>query len=373
MKHEENCILGLLGTALFGKSTDRTAGAATDWQAVYRVAKEQGVYALVWEAIRRTEAEAIASLEPKLKLRWGIRVMEREQRQERQWELANELGADFAGKGLRTVVLKGWATARYYPVPAHRIGDDLDCFLGEGYEKGNEWAKQWGAPVVTKHFKHSQIYWKGLHVENHRYCSHLLFFSRRSRRFERVLQRLLREEGGLLPGSACLWGPSPKFELVFTVSHAWSHFLGEGLQLRHLCDWAVLLERYGRELDVQEFRELLQIRGQGLLAFMESITRMVHQYWGVKVPEGLVENLTTGVAEQRLLDEIFQGRIRNFQQNVGKRRRRGYLLYHAVRLAWKFPKYQGGVALWNILNNVTLFFVGEKRLLPSVQTGVCGA
>ena len=146
-------------------------GGSTDdrWRELYTAASSQGVSALVWDGIRRLPPELQPSRE--LRLRWAYNVERIERRYGQQRRRAAELAAAYAEAGIRTVVLKGFAVSRLYPVPEHRPCGDLDCFLCGDYERGNRVAEQVGAEVKRDYYKHSHIVFRGLTVENHRFCT----------------------------------------------------------------------------------------------------------------------------------------------------------------------------------------------------------
>ena len=229
-------LFALLRAGVRSGDTPDIGGSTDDrWRELYTAASSQGVSALVWDGIRRLPPESQPSRE--LRLRWAYNVERIEHRYGQQRRRAAELAAAYAEAGIRTVVLKGFAVSRLYPVPEHRPCGDLDCFLCGDYERGNRVAEQVGAEVKRDFYKHSHIVFRGLTVENHRFCT-AVRGSRRAKRFERHLQRLL-VEGPLscIPETALLV-PPPDFNALFLAKHALSHFLTEGISLRHLCDWA---------------------------------------------------------------------------------------------------------------------------------------
>ena len=247
-------LFALLRAGVRSGDTPDIGGLTDDrWRELYTAASSQGVSALVWDGIRRLPPESQPSRE--LRLRWAYNVERIERRYGQQRRRAAELAAAYAEAGIRTVVLKGLAVSRLYPVPEHRPCGDLDCFLCGDYERGNRVAEQVGAEVKRDFYKHSHIVFRGLTVENHRFCT-AVRGSRRAKRFERHLQRLLAE-GPLscIPETALLV-PPPDFNALFLVKHALSHFLTEGISLRHLCDWAVFIDREGDAVDWTAFRKV---------------------------------------------------------------------------------------------------------------------
>ena len=220
-------LFALLRAGVRSGDTPDIGGSTDDrWRELYTAASSQGVSALVWDGIRRLPPESQPSRE--LRLRWAYNVERIERRYGQQRRRAAELAAAYAEAGIRTVVLKGLAVSRLYPVPEHRPCGDLDCFLCGDYERGNRVAEQFVAEVKRDFYKHSHIVFRGLTVENHRFCT-AVRGSRRAKRFERHLQRLLAE-GPLscIPETALLV-PPPDFNALFLAKHALSHFLTEGI------------------------------------------------------------------------------------------------------------------------------------------------
>lgn len=51
--------------------------------------------------------------------------------------------------------------------------------------------------------------------------------------------------------------PADSFNAVYIFLHAWEHFKGRGVGLRHLCDWALLLHGRHAHIDTEVIREAL--------------------------------------------------------------------------------------------------------------------
>lgn len=310
-------------------------GGSTDdrWRELYTAASSQGVSALVWDGIRRLPPELQPSRE--LRLRWAYNVERIERPYGQQRRRAAELAAAYAEAGIRTVVLKGFAVSRLYPVPEHRPCGDLDCFLCGDYERGNRVAEQVGAEVKRDYYKHSHIVFRGLTVENHRFCT-AVRGSRRAKRFERHLQRLLAE-GPLscIPETALLV-PPPDFNALFLAKHALSHFLTEGISLRHLCDWAVFIDREGDAVDWTAFRKVAA--EDRLLRFAEILSDLSVRYLGVArnpLPAG-VQALA-----DRVLDNILYERRHLNDSPGGAWTKRMRLIGNLARDRWKYGEVYG--------------------------------
>ena len=326
-------LFALLRAGVRSGDTPDIGGLTDDrWRELYTAASSQGVSALVWDGIRRLPPESQPSRE--LRLRWAYNVERIERRYGQQRRRAAELAAAYAEAGIRTVVLKGLAVSRLYPVPEHRPCGDLDCFLCGDYERGNRVAEQVGAEVKRDFYKHSHIVFRGLTVENHRFCT-AVRGSRRAKRFERHLQRLLAE-GPLscIPETALLV-PPPDFNALFLVKHALSHFLTEGISL-HLCDWAVFIDREGDAVDWTAFRKVAA--EDRLLRFAEILSDLSVRYLGVArnpLPAG-VQALA-----DRVLDNILYERRHLNDSPGGAWTKRMRLIGNLARDRWKYGEVYG--------------------------------
>ena len=241
------------------------------------MASSQGVSAFVWDGVCRLPAE---SQPPRaLRLQWAYNVEQIQMRYSRQWRAAVELAKIYAENGVRTVVLKGFALSRLYPRPEHRPCGDLDCFLGADYERGNNLAAEAGAKVEPDYYKHSHIVFHGLTVENHQFCT-AIRGSRLAKAFERRLQSILSSQPSSPILGTDLLAPPPDFNALFLTKHALLHFLTEGISLRHLCDWALFVDRQGEQVDWPEFRRVAA--EHGLLRFAEVMTRLAVRYLGLR-------------------------------------------------------------------------------------------
>ena len=95
------------------------------------------------------------------------------------------------------------------------------------------------------------------------------------------------------------------------LTHAARHFIEMGLGLRHLCDWAVWLHRYGHTPEVQQ--GLKEIRRLGAGVFLTEFTALAVYLLGLESPDA--ENLIRSSREtrrERLLREML------LQGNLGK-------------------------------------------------------
>ncbi len=279
-----------------------------EWDEIYQLGVAQGVAAIQFVGLqslyKKNGVPPSSSLPtPKMKMQWFAHTMLVENRCSSQLKTASELANRYAGNGIRTVVLKGIVAGANYPQPNLRPCGDLDCFLMGDYEKGNAVAEKVGANVKRDFYKHSHISYKGLRIENHQFCTGIRG-SRKAKAFERLLQSILEQEGTTPIGDTKLECPSVMFNALFLTNHAQRHFLSEGITVRHLCDWAMLVHKQGDKIDWVKFKEYCEEFGMG--KFAESMTRLSEKLLNVKIPA----SYAIGNDEERdnyLFDMIMNG------------------------------------------------------------------
>ncbi len=286
-----------------------------EWEKIYNLGVQQGVAAIQFAGLQQLVDAQIGLPfqlpDRRLKMKWLAHTMQVENQSKSQFKTASELAEIYAENGIRTVVLKGIVVGCNYPQPNYRPCGDLDCFLMGDYEKGNIIAEKAGAKVKRDFYKHSHISYKGLIIENHQFCT-AIRGCKKTKAFERLLQSLLQQEYTAKIGDTCLESPSLMFNALFLTHHAQRHFLSEGIALRHLCDWAMLIHKQSDKIDWVKFKNYCDEFGLNCLA--EAMTRLSEKYLGVNIPT--LYNISQDEERDRyLMSEIVNGINHNHSSN----------------------------------------------------------
>lgn len=284
----ENMLLALLRASLHQRETETVyfqQATEEDWLKCYRLAVHQGVSSLAWGGIERLPKNYNPPLN--IKLSWALNENKQLEKYRKHCLAADEITQFFAQHNIATVILKGVGLSRFYPVPAHREDGDIDIYTysadktlmtdEEANRLADELILKQGA-IMSKALskKHSKFCLNGITFENHRMFLH-----------EAECQTIVKAEQWLqkhrdtqfvelLDGECQIEVPSVTFDSVFIALHAAQHY-GMGLSLRHLCDWALLLQQKGMnmpsELDDKYFK----------LTFT-TLTQLCNQYLGFAIP-----------------------------------------------------------------------------------------
>ncbi len=265
------------------------------WQDCYRLAAKHGVMAIVWDGVQALPA----GLQPPrvLKLTWALAVQDYEERYSRYCRTIDELSRFYAQHGITTVQMKGVGLSACYPVPAHREGGDIDIFTysadltqmsdKEANTLADSLMKQQGIEVGMHSVKHSNFYYNGVPIENHKRFLNVELY-KLAAKTDPLLRQLLQPQPTLLDGKYEVLTPSVAFNTIFIAFHAAQHY-GSGLALHHLCDWACLIHKYGLHLPEE-------VTDRRLLRMIHALTTLCNRYLGTSVP--------ADVESETLADEI---------------------------------------------------------------------
>ena len=295
LKKSEHMLFALLRGSLHNVQPDtfQFEGATdADWMECYDIASRQGVLALAWDGVVSLPLELHPSKQ--LKFRWAMSVERYEAKHRRYCSAVEHLQQFYASYGIVAVQLKGVGFSSNYSRPHHREGGDIDIFTfsadtsklshTQANSLADELMRQQGIDVQMHGYKHSNFYYKGIPVENHKFFLNVKL----NRKFMSMLDNLLHKlispvEVELYNGEYRILVPSAKFNTLFISCHAFQH-CGSGIALHHLYDWAVLLNNYGLEIPSE-------VKNEKFLRAIAAFTHLCNFYLGTKVdlssfPEG---------------------------------------------------------------------------------------
>ncbi len=353
----EQMLFALLRASLHQSDAEQSCFqqvSEENWKQCYRLAARQGVMALAWDGVVTLPGH----LQPPraLKLTWGMAVQNYEAKYARYCRVIQELSAFYAEHGIVTVQMKGVGLSNYYPVPAHREGGDIDIFTfsadtskmtdAQANRLADELMKQQGIDVDMRLYKHSNFYYKGVPIENHKFFLNVEHYSVAVQVNELLKQCLQPQTTELLGGECRILTPSPAFNTLFLAFHASQHY-GSGIALHHLCDWAMLIKHHGVQLP----KELTDKR---FIEAIQAFTQLCNRYLGteVEVTEG------NELADD-IMEEVLHSRF-PFKEEIQMKNKLGVLLYKTRRFFYR-----------SRISNRILYIPVWNRVWRSVVINVC--
>lgn len=246
-----------------------------EWKALFRLAVEQSVAGVCYQGVSGLSTDLCPPID--VAVQWSamaemIRGLNKQDNEE-----AARLTQLFAAEHHRSAILKGQANARLYPDPLSRQPGDIDIWVEGGirqvvavcHKLFGDWADQGELSYHHLHLKGGDV-----PVEVHFRPSSGNYNVVTNRRLQWWVEREIRN-ATMTDLGFCV--PSVRFALVMQLAHIQHHFIGEGIGLRHVCDYYMLLTHSSRA-DRDEVAGLL--RGFGLLhmagALMWVIVHVLH-------------------------------------------------------------------------------------------------
>ena len=338
MTFERDLLLGLIRASVLG---DTSVGIpdSLNWSVLIEEAGRQNVSVIASDGLQKLYDAGVYSVsgdkeERRTKAKWFAKTMKYELRYSDQLVAAKKMAGWFASAGIQTIVLKGFTVAECYPIPSHRYSSDLDCFLIkdgehlEAYELGNQVIEKHGLPVERKYYKNSSFNIAGLFVENHKFCTPFRG-NNTLKRLEQLLQGMILDGPFTEFEGTGLMIPPVLASALFLTEHAYSHFLHEGLNLRHILDWALFKRKHGYAMDWGAFEKYVD--EFGLRRFYDAFSHLGDYVLGIYGYSSL------SAPERRMMDSVWTGldlheSVRGF---VGKLR----LVGNTLRAGWKYREF----------------------------------
>lgn len=332
-----------------------------DWRNVLILAQKQGVRGLAYEALellKQENAECDSFPDRTTLMQWYAQTVFVEKKIAQHVDFAKDVVRLWEQHGIKTIVFKGLAHSRYYTKPEHREFGDFDCYLIDAdgncaYRQGNEIARKKGLTVDDGWYKHSHIAYKKLTIENHQF-----FTSARRGGTDKALHQYMVEAIGngsqleRLNGTDIYVLPL-EAEGLFMLYHSLTHFLVEGINLRHFVDWACWIKTNQDNVEWTEFYSLCKrFRLDG---FADVLNTIATKYLGVELNDKRIF-ADSKFAERTIMSALYDDSS-IYNRGKGRWYERLHVISNAFRYSWKYKD----VAHYSMIGYVWQFVYGFIR------------
>ena len=215
---------------------------AKEWETLYRMAESQAILGICFVGVKRTK-ETQTGMPGHLFLQWLAMAAKIQQRNEDMDKKTAEVWALLNNARLDCAVLKGQGVAELYGSTNETLGilrqsGDIDVWVKGGFDVVNDFVqKTKPTKDIAYHRFHYNMY-ADTEVELHHRPTLMrnLFDDRR-------LQRWCDSFGAdsFVMTDKGFAVPPIEFNRVFILTHIYRHFLFEGIGLRQLMDYYLLL------------------------------------------------------------------------------------------------------------------------------------
>jgi hypothetical protein len=265
MKHVQQQYLELLRAGLWNRPADQSLfQSEVDWKAITRTSHQQTTDIIVADGIDTLPPSLCPTKNDIFKL--AIRRTENTLMHKLLNTTLKRVVQALNTEGIRSILLKGHGVALNYLRPQSRMCGDIDLYVGEkNFERACQVLKKEGA--TSSHDYNDQAFHvaldlDGAEIEVHRKADRL-----NNRRLNKSLQQWTidkldsRLAAGTLPGwdndGVLINLPDPTYNAFYIIHHAVRHLIGEGIGLRHVCDWAMYMHTHHSQIDKEELMSRL--------------------------------------------------------------------------------------------------------------------
>lgn len=241
------------------------------WETLNDAAMRHTIIGIAWGGIEKLPLEKQPPR--RLKLQWLADTNELKRRNEWMNKACKAVVKKLGKVGLHSAILKGQAIAQLYPTPEYRIPGDIDALVslyppvtGNGTEFVQSpdidktvkdvvrRVKSIGIGTVAKTvYHHIEWHFSDVIIEVH--LRPMQFNNPwTNSRFQQWAKRFRMDADCILPT------PDTEFNIIFMLAHLYHHLLFEGVGLRQVCDYVVLLQAVAAKWQSEEERTAAQNR-----------------------------------------------------------------------------------------------------------------
>ena len=258
-------FLELLRAGLWGGCPDVTLfQGEVNWKAIFKIAREQAVQVLVADGMEALPEHLAPKKETIYKV--AIRRTTNSLAYKVQKSLINRITTLFNEEGIPSILLKGQGVAQNYQKPESRMCGDIDIYVGmDNFHKACEILRREGAEELIhqdEHEFHIAFDLDDKTIEVHKKSDVI-----HGRKLNDSLQKwtTIHLDAKLADGTLPKWNndgtliniPDPTYNAFYIIHHAVRHMLGEGIGLRHVCDWMIFLHTHQDQIDTEELKAKL--------------------------------------------------------------------------------------------------------------------
>ena len=213
-----------------------------DWRVLYAMARKQCLVGVLFDGIKRLPADV--GMDKGLLFQWVAQNQTLRKANARLDKAAVEVAEWFGRKGFRTCVLKGQGNALLYPPGMERTPGDIDLWVDGGDRKVVSFVRSLSPDEKVCYHHIGFPEYNGVEVEVH-FRPSFLFCFRHNRRLQRYYERVMDEQFAhkvKLGGRGEVAVPKAEFNLIFQLTHIFTHLMNEGIGLRQLLDYFFVLK-----------------------------------------------------------------------------------------------------------------------------------
>lgn len=338
---------------------------------IAQLAAFQGTGSLVFDQLLKLQdVEIPTALRMQMKQQCIMSMMQ----QSTMLPILAQAWSAFENAGIHPVLLKGFALAQHYPQPHLRQWGDIDLYVGQK-QYHDACAVLREAFPEAKHpeeefefLKHYNFVFGSTVLEMHRVS--MTFAHPKDRKYyEQLEEKYLTKDGPKIDlEGVTVTVPEDTFNVFFTFLHAWYHFIETGMNMKQVCDIAVLLHAKFDTIDREQLKAMLS--KLHLMEVWQLVMFILEQHLGL--PQAEAPLYTEGCKERaellfkRILKEGSSHQAEKVNAEGASYLKRKWITFQS-RMADSLmvkpyvPKYARHMAIGNILHGIERTIRGSER------------
>ena len=242
-----------------------------EWEVVMQFASEQAINGMLVDAISQLTQGDGPSVSIKMRLITSQLQVERA-----NLHMNSELLAftdELNHRAIPYLLLKGQGVATLYPNPVHRVCGDIDLYVPmEHLKEVHRGLIAFGAVREAETRHHINYRVNGIEWELH----HSIYYFQRDERnhtFMRYVEEAMQEAPAFVTiGDRKVRVLPPTMNVLLLLSHIVDHFYSQGVGMRQLCDYALMLHHKRGEINgiklIQALEELSLTRAYRVFGYI---------------------------------------------------------------------------------------------------------
>lgn len=227
-----------------------------EWEQMYNLSKKQALLGIVFEGVKRLPQEQWPKGD--IVLKWTMATESIKRRNRQTTDVCLRLKTELAKEGFDVCILKGQANHVYYDCQSSeqflgllRVCGDVDAWIWPKEKTRHpvrtiiDYCKQKNILVSLCHLHAEVKPVGGVPVEIH-FRPSFLNAPWRNRCFQKLFQTA-KFENAEIDQCGVVKKLRVDYDLIFQMSHIYRHLLDEGVGMRQVLDFYILLKEYNKE------------------------------------------------------------------------------------------------------------------------------
>lgn len=252
------------------------------WDGLFSFAQKQSLIGVIWDEVQ----DSFGSIPKDLLRRWAALVWKIEGQNKLTNELTKKVAERFALDGYSCLILKGQGLCHYFPVSLHRQTGDIDiwiwkreqnCTLSNRQDSIVSYIRVYksDAKISYHHIEFKRI--EGIDVEVH-FTPSWMYSPRKNKILQHYFQNEITNYSPQINYPFPI--PTDEFNLTYILIHIYRHIFDEGITLRQMMDYDMILRRSCSKDKASAISILNKL---GLLKFVGAVMYVLHKVFDTKV------------------------------------------------------------------------------------------